>query len=385
LQNLMSMAATFAAGALGQGVTKYTAEYNGTGDTGQTLLLWRTAGTVSLVASLVVGIVLAAASGPVARLLLFGGSYQPVIIAFALSLVMVTLNGFILAILNGLKEVKLFVMVSVAGSLIAATVAAFGALQFGLIGALLALATNQAIALLATVLLCWKRPWFTFANLVGQIDRHSLRGLGGFALMALTTALTVPVAQIVLRSFLSANFSIIEAGYWDAMTRLSTLGMLFATSTLSVYYLPRLAEALDGAALAREVRAVVVVVMPVAIAAALVIYLVREPLVMLLFDRSFLPMQSLFRFQLVDDVLKVGSWIYAYVMIGRAMTRSFIVTEIGFSASLVGITVVACRALGFDGVAIAYAINYALYGLAVFVIFRRHVHKLAAPRAGSTA
>jgi PST family polysaccharide transporter len=381
LQNIMSMSTTFAAGALGQGVTKYTAEYAAVGDDHRKLALWRTAGALSLIASTVVAFGLAAFSAPIARQLLFGIAYQPVIFAFAASLVLMTLNGYILAILNGLKEVRLFVIASIAGSLVTAAVTGFAAYRYGLTGALLALATNQAVALLATLLLCWQQPWFRVDDLIGRLDVQALRGLGGFALMAATTALTTPVAQIVIRRFLTGNFSLVEAGYWDAMTRLSTLGMLFATSTLSVYYLPRLSEAHGGRALEREVRAVAVVVVPVAVAGAIAVYLLRAPIIALLFDASFLPMQSLFRYQLVGDVLKVASWIYAYVMIGRAMTRSFIATEIAFSLSLVGLSVIACRALGFEGVALAYAINNGLYWLVAYGIFRRHLREKQANTA----
>ena len=56
------------------------------------------------------------------------------------------------------------------------------------------------------------------------------------------------------------------------------------------------------------------------------------------------------------------------------MTKLFIVTEIIFSVSLVILTYLFTNIFGFEGVSIAYLVNYAIYwivmGLFVFKVLR---------------
>ena len=85
-------------------------------------------------------------------------------------------------------------------------------------------------------------------------------------------------------------------------------------------------------------------------------------------------MKELFLWQVVGDSLKIGSWLLAYLMLSKAMTKLFIVTEIIFSVSLVILTYLFTNVFGFEGVSIAYLVNYAIYwivmGLFVFKVLR---------------
>ncbi len=47
---------------------------------------------------------------------------------------------------------------------------------------------------------------------------------------------------MVIRTYLTQEFGLNYAGYWEAMIRLSAAYLMLVTTTLSVYYLPRLAE-----------------------------------------------------------------------------------------------------------------------------------------------
>src|SRR4051812_4821570 len=54
LQNALTLLTSVGAGALSTGVTKYTAQY--AGDPDRQRIVWRTSGTLTLVASLILGI-----------------------------------------------------------------------------------------------------------------------------------------------------------------------------------------------------------------------------------------------------------------------------------------------------------------------------------------
>ena len=80
-----------------------------------------------------------------------------------------------------------------------------------------------------------------------------------------------------------------------------------------------------------------------------------------LFTEEFSFMADLFGWQLIGDVLKIGSWILGFVMIGRGMVRWFILTEIVFGASWVGLVWLLSDVYGILGATMAFACNYAAY------------------------
>lgn len=81
-------------------------------------------------------------------------------------------------------------------------------------------------------------------------------------------------------------------------------------------------------------------------------------------------MKELFLWQVVGDSLKIGSWIVSFVMASKAMIKLFIFTEILFLFMLIFYTHIFSGLFGFEGVSIAYLINYALYWIVIsFFVF----------------
>jgi len=82
-------------------------------------------------------------------------------------------------------------------------------------------------------------------------------------------------------------------------------------------------------------------------------------------------MEALFAWQMVGDALRIGSWILAFLMLGKAMVKAYIVSEIVFSALFYILVVMLVRELHLQGVVVAYAINYFLYWIALALIVSR--------------
>ena len=368
-QNAVQMITTFASGAINTGVTKYTAEYHENELKQQQV--WQTAGSIALIGSIVTGLFIALFNKSLAAYFLHNVSYGGVFLWFAITLVFFTFNTLLLAILNGKKAIGRYILANIAGSVFAFIATMIMTMQWGLYGALVALAIYQSITFFVTILLCYNAHWFKITYLFGKIDRQTALNLGKFTAMALTSALCVPASQILIRNHLGEAFGWDAAGYWEAMWRLSNAYLLLATTTLSLYYLPRLSELKKSAEIKREIIQGYKIILPVAAASALIIYLLRDFLIALLFTKGFSPMRELFAWQMIGDTLKIGSWILSYLMLGKAMIKPFIVTEIFFSASFVALTWILTKTIGFQGVVIAFALNYATYWAVVLFIVNR--------------
>jgi PST family polysaccharide transporter len=371
MQSVVSMIAGITAGSLSNGVIKGTAEHFD--DARRQWALWRTAARLSLYATLVVGIVLMAIKEPLAAWLFHRHELAAILMWLVAVLPAISANALLLAILNGKKDVSTFVTTSILGSALGLAVTAILAAAYGVRGALIAVAINPAISILASAALISRRAWFKPRYLWGEGDRESARELAKYALMALTTALCTPIGQMLIRDHLGHTFGLASAGYWHALSKISEAYLLFITMTLAMYYLPRIAEIRRAEELKAEIGKVYRFALPFAAAAAILIYLMRDTLVVWLFTPEFAPMRELFGWQLAGDVLKVAAWVLAYVLVGKAASAAFISTEIVFTASLVLLTWLLTGSFGLKGAVVAHFANYTLYLVAIAILVRRLV------------
>ncbi|MDY0300713.1 MAG: O-antigen translocase [Trichlorobacter sp.] len=371
-QNAAQMITTFASGAINTGVVKYTAEYHD--DEEKQRQVWRTAGTIAVLGSVITGIGVAVFSKQIAQWFLQDESYNTVFIWFSVTLVFFIFNTLLLAILNGKKEIHRYIIANIAGSLFSLAVTSALAVQFGLHGALTALAIHPSFAFVITLYLCYKADWFKFSYLFGRLDKQVVLNLSKYTAMALTSAACVPVSHILIRTHLADTLGMDAAGYWEAMWRLSAAYLMLVTTTLSLYYLPKLSELKDPKEIKAEILQGYKIILPVAAACGLVIYLLRDFIIGVLFTSDFIPMRDLFAWQMMGDTLKIGSWILAYLMLGKAMMKLFIASEIVFAAGFYGWTYFLTGMYGLEGVTIAHAINYAIYWVVMGVFLRRYLN-----------
>jgi len=362
-QNFVTMVTTLASGAIGTGVTKYTAEYGTQPE--RRLAVLRTAFMLSLVGSAALALGIAIAGRGLAIWLLHDAGYASVFLWLAVSLVLLVMNGLMLAVLTGQKAIGSLVAANILGGIAGAFVAIGLVVRLGLFGALLAQAASQAVAFAFTL---WffrrtnRTPW---RSLFGAIDPIVARSLGGFALMTLTSSIVVPVAMLMIRDGLINTLGLAPAGIWQAVWRISDLHLMLLTNTLVAYFLPRFSEVASGPALRHEVMRAYRFVIPLVAASATAIFLLRSVLVPLMLTKAFLPVVDVLGWQLLGDVLKIASWVAAYALVSRAKTRTYIVLEIIFAVVLVVAILGGAHIDGLRGAALGYALTYALYWICV--------------------
>jgi PST family polysaccharide transporter len=362
-QNATQMISTAASGAVNTGVVKYTAELHA--DECLQIRVWKTAGTITLLSSLFASILIAMFSRDLAELFLDDEAYGTVFLWFAAALVMFVFNALLLSIINGKKEIERYVVANIAGSILALAVTLTLTFFWGLYGALVALGIYQALNFVVTIFVLKSAKWFKFSYLIGRPDFGVARKLGKYAIMALISTILFPLSQIVVRDYIVQKVGVLDAGYWEAMTRLSAAYLMLITSTLSVYYLPRLSELHLNVDIRRELYAGYRIILPLVLILCVIIYGLRDLIISLLFTQDFLPMRNLFGWQLVGDFLKIGSWLLSYLMLSKAMLKAFVITEVIFSLTFVMLSMRLVQMFGVEGVPIAYTLNYLAYWLCV--------------------
>lgn len=193
--------------------------------------------------------------------------------------------------------------------------------------------------------------------------------------MNLCAILTGTFIQMQIRSYIMDNISVEDAGYWQGITKISDIYMNFIITTITMYYLPRLSEIKENSELKSEILRGYKFLLPLTIISSLIIWLFKDYIVNILFTSKFLPMLPLFTFQLIGNVLKISSWLLSYLMIAKAMTKTFIATEIIFSLIYYFLTIVFVKNFGVIGTTYSWTLNYFIYLGGMLIIFKNIIFK----------
>ena len=369
LNNFATIALSLSTGGINNGITKYIAEYRE--DEGKVKDCLSTALRITVCCSLIVGVGLILFHSFLSEYVMLSPEYGYVFVIFGFTILLYALNMGLTSIINGFKAFKQYVKVNIAGSIIGLVFTLSLVLLWELKGALISAVTFQSIMLFISLGMIRKMPWLKWEYFKQKLNTDLAKKYLRYSLMTLVSASVLPVSQMLLRGYVISEISVVEAGWWEAMNRISNMYLMVITTSFSVYYLPRLSELTDKKELRNEIFRSYKVIIPCLLLGFALVYLLRFLVIKVLFTPEFLPMENLFIWQLFGDFFKITSWLLAFLMVAKAMTKWFIGTEIGFSLFFVGLGFCFMRFNGVVGITQAYLVNYIVYLLMMIFIFRK--------------
>lgn len=373
LQNFISISTTLSNGAINNGIVKYTAQYNDINDKQN---LFSTALKISFFSAILVALFIAIFSEYLSFKLFNNTQYINVLYTFSATIVFYSLNTLFLSILNGQKEIHKYVMANIANSLFALALISVLTYVYNLEGALYALVINQSLVFFVTLFFLLRSDWFSLKYFNQKFNIKEAKKLSHFSLMAIVSILSVMGSILIIRNYIGTHLSWTDAGYWQGIIYISDAYLLIITMTLSVYYLPRLSEITDPKELKNEILNGYKLILPVVSILALIIYVLKSYIIGILFTDNFLPMLFLFKWQLIGDVIKISSWLLAYLMLAKSMTKLYVYTEITFSILFITLSIIFINIYGLVGVTYAFAANYTFYLLFMIHWFYKNYSKI---------
>jgi len=368
---LMSLLAVLAGGGISAGIVKYVAEYRHDPQRLSRLLgaaLW-----YALCASCLMGFVALVFSRQLALWLLDDPRYEGLIRLLAIAQLGIALVNYILSVINGFMDVRRLAFIQVLGSVFGVVMMVWLSRWLHLYGALLALVLGQLLWLVVGLPAWWRSPYFQRSMLRMHFDREMTMRLAAFSVMTLSSALLPPLINIAVRDHLAMQFGWEQVGNWQAVSRVSDAYLLFLTTAINIYYLPKLASTHDRAALVLELRNAYRYILPAVVVLAAAVYVLRDWVTRLLFSTDFTSANALYGPQLVGDVVKIASFILSYMMLAKAMTRLFVISECVFAASYLALVYVFTAHFGLVGAMYAFAANYVLYLVFNVLVARRYL------------
>jgi len=377
LNNFSSIILAFGSGGINSGITKYVAELKNNQEKVKSYI--GTGTFVTLASTLLFGFSLIIFSNKLSFCILLTAKYSYVFTVFGTTLIFYTFNAFLLSILNGFQQFRLFVIISIFSSIFGLLISICLVCLWGIDGALINSVTSQSFLLFITIYFIRKHnfEWLSKSYLLHKFQISIAIKYFNFFVMTLAASLGAPVAQLLIRSYLMKSFSMKDAGCWEGINKVSNMYLMVITSSFGIYYLPRLSELKESLLIKKEIYSAFKIVIPCLLGFLPLIFLFRNQIISILFSNEFRSMNQLFAWQLVGDFLKISSWLIAYLMLAKAMMKQFVITEISFSISYICFVFLFCNLFGFQGVVIGYSLNYFIYLITIYFLIFRNIHKIA--------
>ena len=153
------------------------------------------------------------------------------------------------------------------------------------------------------------------------------------------------------------------------MNRISKYYLMFVSSLLTLYILPRLSEIDNAKEFRSEVFNFYKTIIPIFALGLLVIYFLRNYIITIVFSNEFKPVEDLFLWQLLGDFVKVLSIVIAYQFLAKRMFWHYIITEIFSVLILYVSSILFIDIYGVKGATIAHFVTYVMYYGVILLIF----------------
>lgn len=304
---------------------------------------------------------------------IFGSNFEYVLVfkAMAIALPWYAISLFLISVINGLGQFKKVIYINIIGNIIGFAVSVLLIWKYQTLGALLSIIIAPSLLFFVTFYFINQEFHFLKNISINYFDFDILKKLSSFSLMTLVSAVFGPLVFLSIRNKVIMVTGIEAAGYWEAINRISSYYLMFISTVLTVYFLPKMALAKDNKQTKKVIWSYYKGIMPIFILGLIVIYFLRDFIIHLLFTNAFLPISKLFFWQLTGDILKAASMILGYQFFAKKMVLPFIVSEILSLLVMYFLSVFFLAIIGIQGIVMAHAVTYFIYLIILSVYFRK--------------
>jgi len=370
LRSFFTAIQTFATVGFYNGIVKYIGKYKN-----DTLKLSKTISIAyyfGFMATILISIICYYNAEAINRLL-FSEEYNfaYVIQIMALAIPFYALNMFCFSIMNGFSKYRILLIINIIGQIMGLSVTLLLIWQNNIDGALISVVISPSLIFLITLIGILNRRNLMDQIKVSNIDFEWIKKLGPFTLMAVVSGISLPLVTIAIRNYIIGSEGMKDAGYWEAMNRISTYYLMFVNSIMVLYFLPRFAEIDNKKEFRSEVFNFYKTVAPFFGLGLLIIYFLKPFIVAIFLTDDFQPVQNLFGWQLLGDFIKILSVVIAYQFIAKRMFWHFIITELFLVIITYFTSVYLVDIYGVLGANMAHFASYIMYFIIILLIFGR--------------
>ncbi|WP_406683346.1 O-antigen translocase [Seonamhaeicola sp. MEBiC1930] len=366
LKSFLGTASSFTAEGYQNGIIRYVSENSE--ETSRKAKITTTVFQLSTLFSILIGLILWFFSITWSQYLFKTADYDFIIKIVAIGLPFWSFNLLIIYILNGLENYKKLVAVSSVLSIVNMLTSILLIIKFNLIGGLIAVILGPVIVFVVNIIVLGSERHILLNLFKFKLFKfYVVKDMSAYLLMAIYSTAIVSITVLLIRNLIIEKLSIDEAGYWEAMNRISTFYLMFFTSLTSFYLLPRLSKISDSRVFKSELKGFYSLSIPLLVVSFIIIYFLRFFILKLLLSDDFLPTSSLFFWQLVGDFISILAIALVKQFHAKRMVQAYLICNGILNILYYVISCYFIEIYGLIGVTKAYALSYLVYLIIVFI------------------
>ena len=369
IRNLMAMLTSTSTLGVFTGVVKYVAEHKK--NKPELSKLFSTVTVFILFGALASAAVLFFGSGYFSKALFNSADYIYIFKLLAVIVPFIAVNRIVNGVVSGLSAYKSYAKIELIGYVLATLAIVIGLYNYELKGVLVAIALAPIIQLLVLGIVFGKtlKSYIQFTSL--KLNLTYKNKLLAFTMMSFVSTFLINYIELDIRTLVTDEINIDEAGYWTAITFISKNYMVFATGLFTLYVLPKFASITNKLEFKKEVFHIYKTILPIFGLGMLLVYVLRNWVIEIVYP-EFTGMEPLFKWQLLGDFVRLCSLVLAHQFLAKRMVKSFIVTELISLGLFYVLTQVFIQYYGTEGVVIAHFVRYIIYFVVVVFFIQNY-------------
>ena len=208
-----------------------------------------------------------------------------------------------------------------------------------------------------------------------RISKEIISSMSVYVGMAFYSTILISISYLFIRIKIIETINIDSAGLWEAMNRISTFYMMFFTSLLTLYLLPKLSQNKSVKGYYNIMRDYFKVTLPLAITTFIIIFFLKIYIIKLFLTDDFLAINKFFLLQLLGDLFKIIGFSLAYQFHAKKMVLYYFITDAVLYGVYYFLSVFLIDLFNLKGVFYAYVCSTFFYLILVLFFIFSSQHK----------
>lgn len=193
-----------------------------------------------------------------------------------------------------------------------------------------------------------------------------------FIIMAVSVWLFSFILDFIVRNYAISTFGYEATGQWQAVVKLSDqLKSVFIATAGAVFFTEISARISDSLSLKKYISKTLTIILPLIFIALLTIYLLRIPILTILYSSDFIPSEKFMLYQLAGDFFAMSSYFFIYIIMAQRKAITFITFQAVSGAAYLFLIYFLIPFYGLEAMVMAHFIRYILFLVLVVFYSRR--------------
>lgn len=230
---------------------------------------------------------------------------------------------------------------------------------------------GQALAFVVVLLFFLKDYSFLRRIKTSNIKLDISKPIFQFIIMAVSVWLFSYIFDFIVRNYAISTFGYEATGQWQAVVKLSDqLKSVFIATAGAVFFTEISARISNSQSLKKYVSKTITLILPLVLIVLLSIYLLRIPILTILYSSDFIAAEQFVLYQLAGDFFAMSSYFFIYIIMAQRKTLTFISFQAASGAIYLFFIYYLIPIYDLQAIVIAHFIRY-IFFLVMVVYYSR--------------